>query len=237
MSRTPPHPDAVASTSSTPARPEWMARTVVQGGSPWSRRFAPPHNGGRSSAVLMLFGPGESGGEDVVLTQRSDGLRQHAGQVSFPGGSTDPGDRDAAATALREAAEEIGLRAADVDVVGAMEPLFLSVTDFVVTPVLAWSPRPAAVRVVDPAEVARVVRVPVSELVDPANRFTVHHPSGYVGPGFEASGLFVWGFTAGVLSELLDLAGLSAPWDRRVRRSFDAGTGAGGNVAVDGDAR
>lgn len=66
---------------------------------------------------------------------------------------------------------------------------------------------------VDPAEVARVVRVPVRELVDPANRFRVSHPSGYIGPGFRVRGLFVWGFTAALLSRVLTLAGLEEPWD------------------------
>ena len=75
-----------------------------------------------------------------------------------------------------------------------------------------------SVAAVDPLEVARVERVPLAELLDPANRFRVRHPSGYVGPGFSASGLFVWGFTAGLLSRLLALAGLEQPWDTsRVR--------------------
>lgn len=179
----------------------------------------------------MLFGPGGTdgpdaqGGQDVVLTQRSDGLRSHAGQVAFPGGSTDPQDTDAVATALREAAEEVGLRPADVRVVGTLDPLFLSVTGFVVTPVLAWAPTPGRLWAVDPGEVAAVVRVPLAELVDPANRFVVHHPSGHVGPGFEASGLFVWGFTAGLLSNLLDVAGLAVPWDSNRLRALPSRVG------------
>ena len=67
-------------------------------------------------------------------------------------------------------------------------------------------------------EVAQVERVPLTELVDPARRFTVVHPSGYSGPGFEASGLFVWGFTAMLLGAVLDLAGLSRAWDPHVER-------------------
>ena len=71
---------------------------------------------------------------------------------------------------------------------------------------------------VDPAEVARVVRVPLAELLDPAHRFTVTHPSGYVGPAFDVDGLFVWGFTAGLLARVLALAGLERPWDTGDRR-------------------
>jgi len=79
--------------------------------------------------------------------------------------------------------------------------------------VLAWWRQSSEVAVVDPGEVARVVRAPVRELVDPANRFRVSHPSGYVGQGFRVRGLFVWGFTAGLLSRVLALAGWEEPWD------------------------
>jgi hypothetical protein len=81
-----------------------------------------------------------------------------------------------------------------------------------VTPVLAWWERPSPVWVVDPGEVARVARVPLADLVDPANRVSVAHPSGFVGPGFEVHGMLVWGFTAGLLDRLLALAGLERAW-------------------------
>ncbi|MEO6703304.1 MAG: coenzyme A pyrophosphatase, partial [Jatrophihabitantaceae bacterium] len=74
------------------------------------------------------------------------------------------------------------------------------------------------VGVVDTAEVAGVQRLPIAALTDPANRFTVLHPSGFTGPGFEVAGLFVWGFTAGLLDRLLRLAGWELPWDRSVIR-------------------
>ena len=76
-----------------------------------------------------------------------------------------------------------------------------------------WWPAPHPIRAVDEAEVAQVVRVPIESLVDPANRFHATRPSGYRGPAFETAGLFVWGFTAGLLSWLLELAGLAEPWD------------------------
>jgi hypothetical protein len=68
--------------------------------------------------------------------------------------------------------------------------------------------------VVDPQEVARVARVPIADLADPANRFRAVHPSGFTGPAFRASGLFVWGFTAGLLDRLLALTGWERPWDQ-----------------------
>jgi hypothetical protein len=87
-----------------------------------------------------------------------------------------------------------------------------------VTPVLGWWRAESPVAVVDPGEIAAVLRVPLSELLDPANRVSVSHPSGFVGPAFAVRGLLVWGFTAGLLSRLLALAGLERPWDASVTR-------------------
>jgi 8-oxo-dGTP pyrophosphatase MutT (NUDIX family) len=179
-------------------------------------RFVPPEDGsGRHSAVLMLFAsPDGVEAADVLLLQRAATLRSHAGQVAFPGGATDPTDLSPAATALREAGEEVGLRADTVDVLAELPALFLPPSGFVVTPVLGHWREPHPVGVVDTAEVAAVRRLPLAELTDPANRFTVRHPSGYRGPGFEVGGLFVWGFTAGLLDRLLRLAGWERPWNR-----------------------
>jgi hypothetical protein len=105
-----------------------------------------------------------------------------------------------------------------VQIVATLPSLFLSASSFVVTPVLGYWHSPHAVGVIDAAEVARVVVAPVAELVDPANRFTIRHPSGYVGPGFDVDGLFVWGFTAGLLNVVLDLGGWTRPWDRQITR-------------------
>jgi len=177
-------------------------------------RFLPPDEGGRQSAVLILFGPGADGGEDVVLTERSHSMRSHAGQVSFPGGAIDPVDSGPVSAALREAREEVGLDPTGVEVVAELPALYLPPSNFVVTPVLAWWARPTPISVVDHLEVARVLRAPLSELTDPARRFTVSHPSGFVGPAFDVDGLLVWGFTAGLLSKVIELAGLERSWDR-----------------------
>lgn len=186
-------------------------------------RFPPPSDGGaRHSAVLMAFASraGSVADADVLLLQRSATMRSHAGQVAFPGGATDPEDASSAATALREAEEEVGLHPDSVDVLVELPPQYLPPSGFVVTPVLAHWRRPHAVGVVDPSEVAGVARVPVADLLDPANRFTVRHPSGFRGPGFEAAGLFVWGFTAMLLDQLFQLAGWEQPWDRSVLRDL-----------------
>ena len=171
----------------------------------------------RSSAVLVLFGEGPDG-PDLLLTQRATTLRSHAGQPAFPGGRADPGDPTPAATALREAHEEVSLDPGGVTVVAELPELFIPPSGFVVTPVLAWWHGSDQPLVADPAEVASVTRVPLAELVDPAHRWSVSHPNGYVGPAFDVRGMLVWGFTAGLLDRLLELGGLARPWDRdRVR--------------------
>ncbi len=151
----------------------------------------------------------------MLILQRAPDMRTHAGQPAFPGGATDPGDDGPAGTALREAAEEVGLDPASVTVLATLPPLWIPVSGFVVTPVLAWWHTPHPVHPLDPAEVARVVRVPVAELVDPANRVRVQHPSGWVGPAFRVRQMLVWGFTAGVVDALLRLAGWQRPWDEQ----------------------
>jgi 8-oxo-dGTP pyrophosphatase MutT (NUDIX family) len=171
-----------------------------------------PAEGGRPSAVLILLGA-SGDGPDVLILQRAAQLRNHAGQPAFPGGATDPEDVDLPATALREAFEEVGLRPETVRVLAQLPPLWIPVSRFLVTPVLAWWREPHPVAPMQPEEVARVERVPVRELVDPANRLWVRHPSGWVGPAFRVRSMLVWGFTAGILSVLLDLAGWALPWE------------------------
>ncbi len=166
---------------------------------------------GRRSAVLMLFADGPAG-PDLLLTARAATLRSHAGQPAFPGGKQD-GAESAVDTALREGSEETGLDPSSVTPVALLPDLFLGVTGFLVSPVLAYWHRPGPVAPVDPAETAAVARVPVAQLADPARRGRVRHPSGFIGPAFEVADMVVWGFTAGLVEVLLDLGGWTLPWD------------------------
>ena len=167
----------------------------------------------RRSAVLILFGEGPDG-PDVLLIEKSAHLRRHAGQPAFPGGGADPGDDYPVGTALREAEEEAGIDPDGVRVLATLPELFLGPSDNLVVPVVAWWEDPRDVLVGDPHEVARVARVPLADLVDPANRFRIRHPSGFIGPAFGVADMVVWGFTAGLLDAILEAAGLARVWDQ-----------------------
>jgi 8-oxo-dGTP pyrophosphatase MutT (NUDIX family) len=144
------------------AAPEWLMRLVaaVREADPSSFSPMPAEGieGLRRAAVLVLFGEGVSG-PDVLLLQRSDDLRHHAGQPAFPGGGIDPTDDGPIAAALREAVEETGVDAAGIDVLATMPQLWLPPSGNLVTPVIAWWREPSDVSPVDPIEVAAVSRV------------------------------------------------------------------------------
>jgi len=197
------------------AAPDWL-RPLLDALQTADARALMPHVGDappsvRRSAVLILFGDGASG-PDLLLIERSAHLRSHAGQPAFPGGGIDPDDAGPVQAALREAQEETGLDPAGVDVLHVLPDLWVPPSGNVVTPVVAWWREPTDVAP-DPQEVAAVARVPIADLVDPANRLQIVHPSGWLGPAFEVADMLVWGFTAGVLDRLLALAGWERPWD------------------------
>ncbi|MDQ6679641.1 MAG: CoA pyrophosphatase [Pseudomonadota bacterium] len=151
----------------------------------------------------------------VLLTQRTDHLTNHPGQVSFPGGRAEAGDADTAATALREAREEIGLEAGQVEVLGAM-PTYTTGSGFIITPVVGLVQSDVELRI-DPFEVAAVFEVPLAFLMNPANH---RHHAFDVGSsrreflsmpwqGNDEQGrpqrFFIWGATAGMLRNLYRL--------------------------------
>jgi 8-oxo-dGTP pyrophosphatase MutT (NUDIX family) len=180
--------------------------------------FLPPEDGGgRPSAVLLLFWHDDERGIQVLLIERSRGLRRHAGQPAFPGGAVDPDDAGPAAAALRETVEETGLDPAGVDIFATLPAVFIPFTGYVVTPVLAWWREPSPVFAAAPGEVAAVHLVALADLVNPENRVTVRHPpTGRTMAGFRVNGMLVWGFTAGLLDTLLELCGWALPWSRDV---------------------
>jgi 8-oxo-dGTP pyrophosphatase MutT (NUDIX family) len=206
--------------------PDWMRKLLLGTADldeEMFRRLSPPEDVElREAAVLILLGESEQDGRpDVLLQLRADGTGAHAGQVAFPGGSWEPGDDGPIDTALREAEEETGLLPSGVRPVALLPPLLVPVSGFRVTPVLAHWDTPSPVHAVDPAESAAVARVPIATLADPANRFQVGHPSGFVGPAFAVPGMLVWGFTAGLMTVLLSIGGWERPWDTDDVRDLD----------------
>lgn len=142
----------------------------------------------------------------VLLTQRNADLKDHPGQISFPGGRVEHQDGSPADTALREAAEEIGLDPAGVEVVGYL-PAYRTITGFRVTPVVATVAPPLVLRP-DPNEVAEVFEVPLSHLLDPRNH--QRHTMQLNGESREFYAVpygdrFIWGATAGIILGLARL--------------------------------
>ena len=126
----------------------------------------PPAGMLRPAAVLVAL-IDRADGPRVLLTRRTEALRHHAGQISFPGGSIDPGDADPVAAALREADEEVGLGAGLSIPLGYLDP-FVTITGFHVFPVVASVSRAYVARL-DPSEVAEAIEVPFDFLLDARN--------------------------------------------------------------------
>lgn len=206
--------------------PEWMA-PVVAGIATITvdelTRFAPPPGtDARRGAVLMLFAESEAGEPELLFTERAHHMRTQPGQVSFPGGGIDPGESVVEA-ALREAWEEIGLVSTEIDVIGQLPDLWLPPANYVVTPVVGYWRDRGQVHLASPDEVHAIHHETISELLDPAHRFNVRHPSGWIGPGFsvgEEKDVILWGFTAGIVARLFDHIGWTTAWDKSEMRDL-----------------
>jgi 8-oxo-dGTP pyrophosphatase MutT (NUDIX family) len=162
---------------------------------------------GRRIPAAVLIGVVDRPQEPaVLLTQRTDHLRDHAGQISFPGGRIEPGDASTAAAALREAEEEIGLDPARVEILGELAP-YDTVTGFRIHPVVGWIAPPFALRL-DRYEVADAFEVPLRFVVDPLNHRRHSLRRGTLTRGYYVlpyQGRFIWGATAGMLVNFASL--------------------------------
>lgn len=156
--------------------------------------------GGKVPAAVLLGLVAREGGPHLLLTQRTAHLKDHAGQISLPGGRIETTDADAVAAALREAHEEIGLDPAGVEVLGEL-PVYDTVTGFRIHPVVGWIERPSLL-VPDPHEVADLFEVPLGFALDPRN----HERDSYERDGrrrefyvLRWQERYIWGATAGIL--------------------------------------
>jgi 8-oxo-dGTP pyrophosphatase MutT (NUDIX family) len=168
---------------------------------------APPT--ARKAAVLMLIFP-KNGEWHLVLTERTGNENDpHSRQISFPGGSAESADVDLAATALRETHEEIGVEPSVIQLIGAMTDVYIPVSNFHVQPFLAWTNAPPQYQRQE-TEVKTVIETPLSVLKNEANwkvkdiRVSTQYDLKNV-PYFDVFGNAVWGATAMMISELLEM--------------------------------
>ena len=170
---------------------------------PAFQRYVHPPGGQVVPAAVLVPLVNQPEGITVLLTQRTGHLHDHAGQISFPGGRVDEGDADRTATALREAAEEIGIPRSAVEIIGTL-PEWDIPTGFRVTPVVGWIEPPLALSP-DTFEVAEVFEVPLDFFLDPANH--TRHCDEISGrkrnySAMPYQGRNIWGATAGMLHTL-----------------------------------
>lgn len=185
----------------------------------------------RDAAVLVLFSGARDApagalpaDADLLVTVRAASLRHHAGQAAFPGGAADPSDTGPVHTALREAWEETGIDPGRLRPLATLDRMYIPPSGFHVVPVLAYSPDPGPVAVVDESETAVVARVPLRAFINPANRLMVYRSGGpprFAGPAFLLNEMLVWGFTGHVISAMLDVAGWARPWNTDEVRELD----------------
>lgn len=161
----------------------------------------------RPSAVLCLLYPIDDQ-LNVLLMKRNTDRSAHSGQISFPGGKHEPTDQNLLHTAMREANEEVGIQPETIDVLGALTSLYIPVSNFNVYPFIGYAPQRPQYNI-NPAEVAHIIEVPVSKIMQDTAKTTTH----VLSPAMPTTPLLVnaytisedtliWGATAMILSEL-----------------------------------
>ncbi len=179
----------------------------------WRRLLSPIPNtpSDAAAAVLVLL----SDTPDVVFVRKTDHLEHHAGQVAFPGGMRERSDSTIAATAVREAQEEVGVDPREVRVLGLLpQTLQTAIGTRVAVVIGEWSGE-SNLRCADEFEVSEVFRVPLAELAAKNNRVTAKAYGQLVGPAFLVAGHFIWGFTGYTIAKVLQLTGWDEPWNEQ----------------------
>jgi 8-oxo-dGTP pyrophosphatase MutT (NUDIX family) len=172
----------------------------------YGRHNGPIPDDARKAAVLLVLHPADAGWS-IPAMLRPATMKTHAGQVSLPGGVIELGET-ATETGLREFAEELGAATAEIRVLGALSPVYVFISNFQVTPVLAISPHALAFH---PSvhEVAAVVELPLVRLIDPAcigSHRIQRKDLTFRAPHFDIAGHRIWGATSLILAEFAELA-------------------------------
>jgi 8-oxo-dGTP pyrophosphatase MutT (NUDIX family) len=161
----------------------------------------------RKAAVLLgLFDQDDE--THLIFIRRASTLRSHSGEIAFPGGSIDPADSSPVMAALREAQEEIGLDPTRVEVLGILPPVFTVVSNFLITPVVAFLPQGLGTLQLEASEVAELILIPLRGLADPAIAHTEEWTRGGLTRTiyfFDHGPYRIWGATARILNMLLEI--------------------------------
>ncbi len=158
------------------------------------------------AAVLALFYPAE-GETHLVFIKRNEYDGPHSAQVSFPGGAKEASDTNLQETALRETCEEVGI-SGPIEILGSLTPLHIPVSNFMVYPFVGWTEESPVFRP-DPTEVQYVIEAPLAGLLDPSSvdsEILYHHQQSIEAPFYRVGKEKIWGATAMMLSEVLQLA-------------------------------
>jgi 8-oxo-dGTP pyrophosphatase MutT (NUDIX family) len=184
---------------------EWLERTRQALAEYIPKR---PECGDATPAAILILVYDRDGEAHVLFTERTHQVEHHKGQISFPGGACDDGDDSLEATALRETAEEIGVRPEDVEIVGQLDEM-ITISNFRVTPFVGILETNSEYPfVINTNEVAQVVQVPLPHLLDEQNmelEVRQHKGKQVLVPAYTYQGHRIWGATARMLRQLLDL--------------------------------
>jgi len=160
----------------------------------------------KQSSVLILIFP-DNGELHTCMIKRPAAMRNHGGQIAFPGGKYEPSDKDLVRTALRESFEEIGTAENMVDIIGSLTPIYVQVSNFTINPFIGWCETIPNFNI-DNREVDGFFKIPLKSILDSSTREwrNVITPFGNLEvPGFYIDPLFIWGATAMIISEFREV--------------------------------
>ena len=160
----------------------------------------------KQSSVLVLIFP-YNGGLHTCLIKRPVAMRNHGGQIAFPGGKYEPSDKELFRTALRESFEETGTDDNSIDVIGALTPIYVQVSNFTINPFIGWCETTPNFKI-DHREVDELFKIPLEKILDQTAldwRNVITPRGNFDVPGFYIDPLFIWGATAMIISELKEV--------------------------------